>query len=165
MERFQFSPAAQGEPIVFGACRPAHSSRAPDTTVREWIDYMQEQGIERVCCLLTEQHLTQYDDLLAAYEHAFGGSNVCQAPIPDFEFVDSVVFREIILPFLRESDGQGARTVVHYSAGIGRTGHILALWLATERGYTLEQAVDAVSKTGRGPLEAGNLEQLATRLN
>lgn len=165
MGRLQFSPAAAGEPTVFGACRPAHSSRAPDTTGQEWIEYMQEQGIERVCCLLTDQHLGQYDDLLAAYEHAFGATNVCHAPIPDFEFVDPVGFREIILPFLCESDEQGVRTVVHCSAGIGRTGHVLALWLATERGDTLEEAVDAVRETGRSPLEAGTVEQLATRLS
>lgn len=163
MGRFQFSPAVQGESLVYGACRPGRQD--PDSTVQEWINFMQEQGIERVCCLLTEHHLGEYDALLNAYERAFGPEDVCHAPIPDFEFVDSMVFQESIRPFLRASDEQGARTVVHCSAGRGRTGHVLSLWLAAEHGYRLEAAVDAVKQAGRHPLEAGSRAELATRLN
>lgn len=165
LDEFQFGLPAPDENLIYGACRPGHSSRAPGTDVTDWIEFIQDRGIQRVCCLLTEQELDQYDDLLGAYQRAFGQEHVCHAPIPDFEFVDRVAFQQIILPFLEESVAQDAATVVHCSAGVGRTGHVLALWLVAGRRYTLQQAVDAVRETGRSPLEAGDLDELAARLD
>lgn len=165
LDEFQFGLPAPDENLIYGACRPGHSARAPETDVADWTDFMQDRGIQRVCCLLSGRELDQYEDLLGTYRRAFGPEDICHAPIPDFEFIDRVPFQQIVLPFLEESVAQDAATIVHCSAGVGRTGHVLALWLAAGRRYGLQQAVDAVRNTGRNPLEAGDFEELAARLN
>lgn len=160
----RFAPAAPDEPIVHGACRPGYDDA--DTSagaVAAWIDAMQTNGIERVCCLLDEKR-RRYDGLLDRYRTAFGPDNVQHAPIPDYEAVDVATLRDVILPFIRAADADGAPVVVHCSAGLGRTGHVLALWLASERGYDLDGAIDAVRETGRAPLEAVSRARLATLL-
>jgi hypothetical protein len=43
---------------------------------------------------------------------------------------------------------------VHCSGGVGRTGHILAAWLVAGRGFTHQEAIATVQKTGRNPYEA-----------
>ncbi len=47
---YKFAAASTNEPIVFGSSRPGYV----EAQVKEWIDFMQQQGIERVCCLLTK---------------------------------------------------------------------------------------------------------------
>lgn len=159
--KYGFRPAAPDEAIVHGACRPSHPSLAPpDDTVTDWIDYLQGEGIERVCCLLDEKHLQRYDNLLDGYRTAFGADQVCHAPIPDMQTIDEQTLHETVLPFLRESDRQNQPVAVHCSAGLGRTGHVLALWLAAERGYSVEAAVDTVEDNGRVPLEAAEISEL-----
>jgi protein-tyrosine phosphatase len=120
---------------------------------------MEEQDIERVCCLLSEK-LEYYDSLLERYQIEFGPQKVRHAPIGDYGIVSDDTFHEAILPFLREAVDESEKVVVHRSAGIGRTGHILALWLVYGRGYGLEDAIATVRQTGRNPLEAASQEQL-----
>ena len=72
----------------------------------------------------------------------------------DFTLVDLPTLSEVILPFLAETERQRQRAVVHCSAGIGRTGHVLAAWLVAARGMTNGQAIAAVRATGRNPQEA-----------
>lgn len=151
---FNFGRAAPEEEYVYGACRPAHRRWAPGTTVDDWLAFVRERGIERVCCLLGEEHLRRYDDLLGRYGWAFGAEDVYHAPISDCGLVDEAVFWTGILPFLRESVDVDRRAVVHCSAGSGRTGHVLVGWLVTERGYGVESAIEIVQGTGRNPLEA-----------
>jgi hypothetical protein len=57
MNRFNFSPASVKEEFVYGAQRPGYQSRSsiPDTEVGQWIAFMRQQGIARVCCLLEDQ--------------------------------------------------------------------------------------------------------------
>lgn len=151
----RFGPAAPDEPVVHGACRPGDGpSGTPNEAVDGWLSFVRGRGIERVCCLLERRQLARYDDLLGTYEAAFGPDAVRHAPIPDHRFVDRATLEEDILPFLRGADRSGEPVVVHCWAGIGRTGHVLALWLARERGYDLGDAVATVRRTGRDPLEA-----------
>lgn len=121
---------------------------------------MRSRDIQRVCCLLDSQELSRYSDLLRQYRAQFGEENVRHAPISDFSTVTKSTFHIQILPFLEQADAENEKLVVHCSAGSGRTGHILALWLHARRDFELEDAVRTVEKTGRNPLEATTLSAL-----
>ncbi len=158
MHKFRLSPATHTESIVFGAQGPALSQSRID----QWVEYMQAQGIKRVCCLLHEDQLHAYRvNLLQAYGTAFGPDNVCWAPIPDYHLCDVGLLKERIMPFLKEADQKDEQVVVHCQGGRGRAGQILAAWLVFGRGLTVEEAVAAVKEMGRNPHEAaewGNAE-------
>ncbi len=158
MKKFRFGSAAPGERIVFGSQGPALS--AP--RIQEWVVFMKEQGIRRVCCLLHQSQLDSYrEDLLEVYFREFGPDRVCWAPIQDYHLCDEATLRERVLPFLKESDLKGEPVVVHCYGGRGRTGHVLAAWLVFGRGFSIEEALSAVRETGRNPHEAadwGNAE-------
>ncbi|MBE9107522.1 dual specificity protein phosphatase family protein [Nostoc cf. edaphicum LEGE 07299] len=147
---YKFAPAWEKEQIVFGATRPGYT----DKNVQDWIEFMKRQDIKRVCCLLDEQQLASYFDLLNIYKQEFGNQLICWAPIADFHLADLETLTQKILPFLIEADKQNEKVVVHCSGGIGRTGHVLAAWLVSVRGLSNQAAINAVKKTGRNPFEA-----------
>ncbi len=162
--RYRFAPASAAEEIVFGSERPGYDSRdVPDRAVREWVQFMENQGIQRICCLLHPDQLEFYScDLLAEYKAIFGDSNVCHAPISDYHLIDTIVLSEVVLPFLKESAERDQPVVVHCSGGSGRTGHVLAAWLTRERGMDLQQALNSTYEQYRNPREAvfaGNAEE------
>ena len=160
MRTQRFAAAGPDEEIVYGACRPGRfDDRTGPTAVTEWIAFMQQHGIDRVCCLLAAPDEGD-PRLLERYRTAFGPEQVQHVPITDFDVVDSTQFHDRICPFLREADQAAEPTVVHCSAGSGRTGHVLALWLVHGRGYDLRRAVETVRATGRKPLEAATMEEL-----
>ncbi|MCU0546525.1 MAG: protein phosphatase [Oscillatoriaceae cyanobacterium Prado104] len=146
----KFSAASEDELIVFGASRPGYR----DIEIAGWIEFMQQQQIDRICCLLHQSQLIRYSDLLGTYRKIFGEDRVCWAALADFELVDREILIDRILPFLVEADRAGDRTVVHCSGGIGRTGQVLAAWLVSGRGFSNQDAIAAVKKTGRNPHEA-----------
>lgn len=154
--RYRFAPASAEEKIVFGSKRPGYDSRdVPDRAVREWVKFMKDQGIQRICCLLHPDQLEFYScDLLAEYKEIFGASNVCHAPIPDYHLIDPAVLSEVVLPFLKESAEQNRPVLVHCSGGSGRTGHVLAAWLTRERGMDLQQGLTSTYEQYRNPREA-----------
>lgn len=147
---YKFAAASENELIVFGSARPGHTNKQ----VNQWIEFMQNQGIQRVCCLLPETQLTRYSNLLGAYRKVFGLDQVCWAPIEDFNFAAPEILVHQILPFLAIANQQHEKVVVHCSGGIGRTGHILAAWLVAGRGFSSKSAISAVKQTGRNPYEA-----------
>ena len=146
----KFAAASADESIVFGSARPGSNQKK----VEEWIDFMQNQGIRRVCCLLSKTELNQYSDLLGIYRQYFGRNSIYWAPIEDFRIVDRQVLIEQILPFLSSADRQCEKVVVHCAGGVGRTGHILAAWLVAGRGFSPKLAIATVKQSGRNPHEA-----------
>jgi protein-tyrosine phosphatase len=156
MGKFKFAPASRAEQTVFGAERPGYPARSVGVAgVQEWISFMRARGIQRVCCLLSPDQLAYYAvDLLQAYREAFGEDKVCWAPVKDYHLIQEKALAETVLPFLRRSDAQGEPVVVHCSGGIGRTGYVLAAWLARGRGLGIQDALSSVQETGRNPYEA-----------
>ena len=147
---YKFAPASENEFIVFGSARPGYSNEQ----VTEWIEFMQSQDIQRVCCLLPESQLTRYSNLLDVYRQTFGFGQVCWTPIEDFRFATPQSLIHQILSFLVLADQLQAKVVVHCSGGIGRTGHVLATWLVVGRGLSNKAAISTVKRTGKNPYEA-----------
>jgi hypothetical protein len=93
---YNFAAASAEERIVFGAARPGYT----DMQATQWIEFMQIQGIQKICCLLPESHLKRYANLLDVYRQSWGNNSLYWAPIEDFCLVDSAVLFDRILPFL-----------------------------------------------------------------
>jgi protein-tyrosine phosphatase len=146
----KFASASQDESIVFGAARPGYTDRQ----VAQWVEFIHDRDIQRVCCLLSASQLNRYADLPSIYRQNFGLDRVCWAPIDDFRLVDRQLLLHYILPFLGDADRLNEKVVVHCSGGVGRTGQVLAAWLVAGRGYSHKLAIDTVIQTGRNPYEA-----------
>lgn len=151
----RFSPAEPSADYVFGACSPGwHSAGDHESALDDWLSFMQEQGIERICCLLPGRQLDEDDANVGRYRDTFGAANVLHAPVPDRRLVDYATLEGEILPFLAAAVEDESPVVVHCLAGLGRTGHVLAAWLVSGRGYEPLTAVDTVREMGRDPAEA-----------
>jgi protein-tyrosine phosphatase len=150
MTKFKFAAAAKHEQIVFGAARPGYSDRQ----INEWLAFMKNQNIQRVCCLLSATQLRRYSDLIGIYQQNFGCDHICWSPIEDFSLVDQSTLLHQILPFLSIAHQQNEKVVVHCSGGVGRTGHVLAAWLVAKYGLSNQESIAAVYQTGRNPNEA-----------
>lgn len=61
---YRFAAASKQKIIVFGSAKPGFTNEK----VSNWIEYMQSQKIERVCCLLPNKQLAPYSNLLDTYE-------------------------------------------------------------------------------------------------
>jgi protein-tyrosine phosphatase len=147
---YRFAAAGEKEAIVFGAAQPGYSEK----NVSDWLKFMRDQGIQRVCCLLPTAQLSPFSNLLGTYQQEFGTNRVCWSPIADFQLADLETLTQQILPFLKVADREAEKVVVHCAGGIGRTGHVLAAWLVYGRGLTTRSAIATVKKTGRNPYEA-----------
>jgi protein-tyrosine phosphatase len=155
-----FAPAGRNEQIVFGACRPGRHSSDPEdidwAEVDAWIKQMKNAGIQRVVCLLRDKQLAFYhrvpEGLLRAYAREFGSENVLPAPVEDYHLIDPTML-DTVIRFLKASDASGSKVVVHCSGGSGRTGHVLAAWLAQGRGHDALDAI-CIAEATRNPREA-----------
>ena len=150
---YNFSPAMTGERKVYGANRPGYPQNFVDNlSVQDWIDHVKEKGIKRVVVLLTKDEMDDYyqQDLLAAYKKEFGNDNVLNVPIKDFSIPKKEQFDKIN----DWIDSSPLKTVVHCSAGLGRTGQVLKNYLMHKYHMTANKAVSAVEKQGRNPREA-----------
>lgn len=146
---YRFAAASENENIVYGSARPSYNNEK----VLQWVEFMQSKNIKRVCCLLADTQLNNYPNLLDLYNHKFRLKQVCWAPIEDFNLVDGQILIQKILPFLTEANQQHEKVVVHCSAGIGRTGQVLAAWLVYKRGFSNQEAISTVMRMGRNPYE------------
>ncbi len=155
-----FGPAADVERFVFGSSRPRYPERlVPAAEVEAWLDAMAEREIRRVVCLLDETQLPYYgppaEGLLARYREFFGAERVLHARVQDFGLATVGALAEV-LPFLDDAVTDDERVVVHCSMGSGRTGQVLACWLAHSRGLAPAEALDAaaaVPDIDRDPLD------------
>jgi protein-tyrosine phosphatase len=151
----RFAPAAPDEPTVHGAAAPGFGAPTPGAdSVEAWLDTMRSESVDRVCCLLSDEQLTSYDDLLGRYRAAFGDDAVLHAPVPDHHLAAEATLTGEVLPFFRAADDAGERVVAHCLAGVGRTGHVLAAWLVHARRHEPAEALDTVRETGRRPRDA-----------
>jgi protein-tyrosine phosphatase len=156
---YRLAAASLTEPTVFGAARPGYRDLGKAEALRDrkvgyWIEFMKEQNIDRVCCLLTPKQISQYSNLLDTYKQRFAREQVCWTPIKDFHFVERATLIDKILPFLMTTEKENKRVVVHCSGGIGRTGQILAAWLVARRELSITEAISVVRASGRNPDEA-----------
>lgn len=149
---YRFAPAAADELTVFGAAKAKYS----ETSVQHWLEFMEAQKIDCVCCLLEPKTVDRYEsDLLAAYQHKFGQKRVLWQPgIADFQIPNPATLIESIIPFLISAERDRQKVVVHCSGGIGRTGIILAAWLVSRRGLSNHKALSTVRQQKRLPQEA-----------
>ncbi|MEN9870315.1 MAG: hypothetical protein RLZZ171_1303 [Cyanobacteriota bacterium] len=148
---YKFAPATRQESIIFGAARPKYTQKS----IAQWIKFMQQQEISRVCCLLESKQLTRYPiDLLETYRQEFAAKYVLWQPIKDFQLPPAKILIDRIIPFLISAEQNQQKTVVHCSGGVGRTGIVLASWLVSQRGYSNQEAIFAVQQNKRNPKEA-----------
>ena len=157
MAEYGFGPAAKGEKLVFGSQRPGNPGKfIHRDVVDDWITFIKEQGIQRVVCLLPEEELKYYPvegGLLGLYAEAFKPDNVLWAPTPDMQLPTGEALRHIMY-FLYNSMERGEKTVVHCSAGQGRTGLVLAAWLIFHDRVSERKAIRMVEEQNRNPKEA-----------
>jgi protein-tyrosine phosphatase len=156
-QKYRFAGAAPEERIVFGAERPGYPRHAVTMDrVRQWLAFMEQRGMRRVCCLLTDSQLAYYHpaSLLAEYDAVFGVERVHRTSIADYQLADREALLGRILPFLADADARDEPVVVHGAAGLGRTGQVLAAWLVHARGHGPEEALAVVRTMGRDPYEA-----------
>jgi hypothetical protein len=158
MSEYGFGAPLKEEEFVFGAQRPGFPGIfVQKQVVDEWIAYMKKQGIVRIVCLLSEEELGSYPTLtgglLGIYAETFGPDNVLWAPTPDKRLLSGEAVKHICY-FLHAAVEQGQKTVVHCSAGLGRTGQVLAAWLVYHYNLTERKAIKAEDELNRFPMEA-----------
>lgn len=149
----RFESAAPDGAYVYGACAPGRD-QLTCSTVEDWIEVMQSQGIKRVLCLLSESQLRQFNNLLDQYQSAFGTDRVFHVPVTDHTLMDRSTLHEEIIPILEVAVNADEPIVVHCLAGIGRTGQALAGWLVAQHGYSPTEAITTVKRRGRQPDDA-----------
>jgi protein-tyrosine phosphatase len=148
---YKFAPATRQESIIFGAERPKYKQKS----IAQWIKFMQQQEMSRVCCLLESKQLARYSiNLLETYRQQFTAKYVLWQPIKDFQLPPAEILIERIIPFLISAVEKQQKTVVHCSGGVGRTGIVLASWLVSQCGYSNQEAISAVQQNQRNPKEA-----------
>jgi atypical dual specificity phosphatase len=82
-------------------------------------------------------------------------------PILDFSAPDAETLARCVA-FLREAIGRGERAVVHCHAGYGRTGTVLAAYLAAE-GESPRRAIERVRSLRPGSIETREQEEAVLR--
>jgi len=160
----RFAPAAPDEEHVFGSCSPGwHTAADHDDALADWIGFVRARDIERVCCLLPGDELGRSGGAVDVYRDVFGDERVLHAPVPDCRVVAPGLLDHELLPFLDDAVAADERVVVQGLSGLCRTGQVLAVWLAHDRGYDPDRAIDAVEEMGRRPRDVVDAEGTTER--
>ncbi|QLD86235.1 dual specificity protein phosphatase family protein [Natronomonas halophila] len=135
------APVAPDAP-VFGVCR----ARFSDGDLDSWLDALDEAGIGRVVCVLSEAEAAEYG-VPEAYADRFETRHtpLPAEGIPDDEALDAAV------EAIRMGNYAGKRVAIHCDDGLGRTGLVAAAWLTRYHGYGPMEALDVVEAAGRAP--------------
>ncbi|MBN1375228.1 MAG: dual specificity protein phosphatase family protein [Dehalococcoidia bacterium] len=158
MAEFGFGAPSKEEEYIYGAQRPGFPGKfVQRQMVDEWVAFMKKQGVSRIVCLLSEEELGYYPTLtgglLGVYAEVFGPDNVLWAPTADKRLLSAEAVHHICY-FLHASAVQGNKTVVHCSAGLGRTGQAVAAWLVFHWNLSERKAIKTVEELNRSPMEA-----------
>ncbi|MDO8355528.1 MAG: dual specificity protein phosphatase family protein [Nitrospirota bacterium] len=161
MNIFNLTKPSIIDPIVFATIAPPTNMAG----FKAWIECILAESIQRVVCLLPPDQLQDFSSLpgglLVQLHEQFGEANVCWAPIKELHYADLSTLR-CILDFLEDSALRKQKVVVHCLAGLGRTGHVLAAWLVSHHGLSIQDAIAKMIALGRDPWEAvayGNARQ------
>ena len=141
-----YTPVEPSNTILFGSARPGFPhSRVSSETVTHWMAFMVASEFKKIICLLNDQDLVQYytTDLIAQYRRYFEAYHF---PIEDFSKIPANVMSKILLCVGPE------KTLVHCSAGMGRTGQVMYAYLL-KQGYAPKDALEICIKQGRNPFE------------
>jgi protein-tyrosine phosphatase len=158
MAEFGFGAPLPEEDHVYGARRPGYPGKFVQTQlVDEWLAFMKKQGIGRLICMLSDEELSYYPTLpgglLGVYTETFGRDNVLWAPTQDKHLCSGEAVKHICY-FLQRGVSEGQKTVIHCSAGLGRTGQALAAWLIYNYDMTERKALKTLEALNRSPREA-----------
>jgi hypothetical protein len=158
MADYGFGPSSREDEFLYGAQRSGFPGKfVQRQVVDEWTAFMKKQGIRRVVCLLSEEELEYYPTLegglLGVYAGVFGPDNVLWAPTADRRLCSGEAIKHICY-FLRTGMLNGQKSVVHCSAGLGRTGQVLAAWLVYHYSISERKAIRMVEELNRSPKEA-----------
>ena len=157
MSEYGFGVSFRDDKFVYGAQRPGFPGKfVQRQVVDDWVAFMQKQGISRIVCLLSDEELGYYPTLegglLGVYAADFAPDNVLWAPTADRRLCSVEALKHICY-FLRSSMLAGQKTVVHCSAGQGRTGQVLAAWLIYNYSISERKAIRLVEELNRSPKE------------
>jgi protein-tyrosine phosphatase len=161
---YNFAPSVNNmNSLVFGSNRPGYKKfkeeMVPLEISNDWIDYMRQNEITRVICLLNDEQKKFYDyengsSLISLYEGQF--SDVINPEVADYTPpTEDQIFNEII-PFLEAGEEKGEKTLIHCSMGRGRTGFVLHAWNCY-KGYAKSDDRNYLLGT-RDPWESGSLD-------
>jgi hypothetical protein len=161
---FNCSPAPRiaSGPVVWAAERPGRDAKRPsERDIDLWVNHMQRRGVARVLCLLGDKHLEMYDHLDGGLRQAIEQRGLQWATVP---FVrERPLYLHLIAAArqLKAAERSGESTVVHCSAGCGRSAAVLVAWMCGRYGTSFDEAVSRLAQEAeiegvrRRPMEVG----------
>ncbi|OPZ12568.1 MAG: hypothetical protein BWZ10_02079 [candidate division BRC1 bacterium ADurb.BinA364] len=127
-----------------GSARPGYGS-----SLRDNLMWLHEQGIRAVLSLTI--------DPIPASELSEAGLQGLHLPVRDFAAPSPEQIRQAV-EFIRRNIETGNPVLVHCGSGYGRTGSILACYLASN-GNTAKQAISSVRSKRPGSIETPEQEE------